>query len=397
MKSSQIPLGKLNEHELQSQHKRRCVVITRFARSQPGYLDFAYRIVALSKRYEVTLISDHQLAVPEMAINGVRQHVLPGGESQLGWFRYLWNAARFIRHQRPDCVILLHTLAAPLTHLLGNVPTALYWNEHAIRLKSTTPTHFLKRIYQDWRHRFFFIDAARRADLLMPIGEAHQEDLLAQGCKPARTRLIYMGVDECFRGVAFRRVRQDLSEPLELIYTGTVQKARGRDVMLEAMAQAIKAGVSVRLTMVGASPEELAYCNDYARQLGVADAVTMHGRVPGHEIPAYIAQADAGICIWEDKPWWRFNPPTKLFEYLVAGLPVLASNICTHTQYIEHGRNGLIFEYDSSSLAHAIRGLWERRAELPSFKQRAFESSTPYMWENIEPVFLQSIEELVCK
>ena len=40
------------------------------------------------------------------------------GKSQLGWFRYLWNAARFVRQQRPDCVILLHTLAAPLTHLL---------------------------------------------------------------------------------------------------------------------------------------------------------------------------------------------------------------------------------------------------------------------------------------
>jgi len=380
-----------------AQHKRRCVVITRFARSQPGYLDFAYRIEALSKRYDVMLVSDHPLTVPEMDIKGVRQHVLPGGESQLGWFRYLWNAARFVRQQRPDCVILLHTLAAPLAHLLENVPTALYWNEHAIRLKSTTPTHFLKRIYQDWRHRYFFIDAARRADLLMPIGEAHQEDLLAQGCKPARTRLIYMGVDERFRGVALKRVRQGMNDPLELIYTGTVQKARGRDVMLEAMAMAIKAGVPARLTMVGASPEELVYCNAYARQLGIADTVTIYGRVPGQEIPAYIARADAGICIWEDQPWWRFNPPTKLFEYLVAGLPVLASNIRTHTQYISDGENGLVFEYDSASLAQIIRALWERRAELPAFKQRAFESSTPYRWENIEPVFMRTIEELACK
>lgn len=376
---------------------KRCIVITRFARSQPGYLDFAYRIEALSKHYEVSLVSDHSLTVPEMAIDGVKHHVLPGGESQLGWLRYMWNASIFVKQQSPDCMILLHTLAAPLTHLVRNIPTALYWNEHAIRMKSTTPTSFLKRRYQDWRHRYFFLEAARRVNLVMPIGEAHQEDLLAQGCSPARIKMIYMGVDERFRGVALKRARRNEDAPLELIYTGTVQKARGRDVMLEAMGIAVKAGVPVRLTMVGASLEELKYCNAYAQRLGIADSVTMHGRVPGREIPAYIAQADAGICIWEDQPWWRYNPPTKLFEYLVAGLPVLASNIRTHTQYITHEENGLIFEYDSVSLAKTIQELWARRAELTAIKQRAFEGSRAYLWENIEPVFLAAIAELSCK
>lgn len=375
----------------------RCVVITRFARNQPGYLDFAYRIEALSKRYEVTLVSDHPLTVPEMAIEGVRHHVLPGGESQLRWFRYLWHAANFVKQERPDCVVLLHTLAAPLTHFLRGIPTALYWNEHAIRVKTVTSSRLMERLYRDWLYRYFFIEAACKADLVMPIGEAHYEDLLAQGCKAEQTKLIYMGVDERFRGVSLKRIRQNVDDPLELIYTGTVHKARGRDVMLEAMAMAIKAGVPGHLTMVGASPEELDYCNAYAQRLGIAHAVTMHGRVPGQEIPGYIAQADAGICIWEDQPWWRFNPPTKLFEYLVAGLPVLASDIRTHTQYISHGQNGLIFDYDSGSLAQAIQALWERRADLPAFKQRAFDSSTPYLWENIEPVFLQTIEKLACK
>jgi glycosyltransferase involved in cell wall biosynthesis len=374
-----------------------CVVITRFGKNQPGFLDFSYRIEALAKHHQVSLVSDHPLNVPEMAISGVRHHVLTGGKSQLGWFRYLWNAARFVRQQRPDCVILLHTMVAPIIHLLCDVPTALYWNEHAVRFKSTKRSQFAMRLYRDWFYRYFFIKSARRADLVMPIGEAHYNDLLAKGCKPERTKLIYMGVDDRFRGVSLKRVRGNTDDPLELIYTGTVKRERGRDVMLEAIAVAVKAGVPVRLTMVGASPGELDYCNTYARHLGISDAIMMHGRVSGHEIPKYIAQADAGICIWEDQPWWRFNPPTKLFEYLVAGLPVMASNICTHTQYITHGHNGLVFEYDSGSLAQAIQALWERRGELPAFKQRAFESSTPYLWENIEPVFLRAIEELVCK
>lgn len=374
-----------------------CIVITRFARSQPGYLDFAYRIRALSMQYQVSLVSDHPVEVPEMAIDGVKHYVLPGGESQLGWFRYLWNASRFVTQQKPDCVILLHTLAAPLIHLLGNIPTALYWNEHPIRLKSASQASFVKRLYQNWRHRYLFIEAARRADLVMPNGEAHRDDLLAQGCTPSRIKMIYMGVDERFRGVALKRIRLNENDPLELIYTGSVQKSRGRDVMLEAIVLVVQAGLPVRLTIVGASPDELDYCNTYAKRNGIANSVVIRGRVSGHEIPAYIAQTDAGICIWEDQPWWRFNPPTKLFEYLVAGLPVLASNIRTHTQYITHGENGLIFEYESASLAKTIHELWARRAELPAIKQRALDGSTPYLWANIEPMFLRAIADLSCK
>lgn len=370
-----------------------CIVVTRFFPSQPGYLDFAYRIQALSRHYKVTMISDHAVNVPEMNIDRVERVVLPGGTSTVGLLRYVWAVSRFIRWAKPDVVVLLHAMAAPLTYFLKGVPHVLYWNEHPIRLLGSDDASPLTRWFRAVKYHWLYIEAARRADLLMPIGEAHRDDLTTQGCMPAKVTLIYMGVDETFRGVALARQRQP-DEPLELIYTGTVQKARGRDVMLEGVAQAVSSGVPVRLTMVGASPEELDYCDNYARELGIAEHVTVRGRVPGYEIPSFIARADAGICIWEDRPWWRFNPPTKLFEYLVAGLPVLASNIRTHTHYVRDGDNGLIFEYDARSLAEAIGRLWQQRSGLNAMKCRAFQSGQPYLWRNLEPVFLHSIADL---
>ncbi len=341
----------------------------------------------------VTLISDHALTVPEMQIENVKHVVLPGGASTSGLLRYVRAASRFIRAAQPDVVVLLHTMAAPLTYLLKGIPHVLYWNEHALRVMGSDGAGLLKRWFRALKYRWLYVEAARRVDLLMPIGEAHRDDLIAQGCSPDRVKLIYMGVDEKFRGVALVRQRQ-ADDSLELIYTGTVQKARGRDVMLEGIAMAVSSGVPVRLTMVGASPDELEYCNAYAQKLGIAENVAMHGRVPGHDIPGFIAQADAGICIWEDQPWWRFNPPTKLFEYLVAGLPVLGSNIRTHTQYIDNWHNGIIFEYDSTCFAEVVQALWRRRSELPSMKWQAFESGESYRWVNIEPVFVGAMDEL---
>ena len=371
-----------------------CVIITRFRKDQPGFLDFSYRIKVLAQHYRLTIVSDAPLIQPELVVKPAEYVVLPSGKGRFGWLRYLWNCTRLVRARRPNRVVLLHSSVAPVTLLSGGVPTAVYWNEH--------PTHFTAAPegFAPLKHavrgalRWLVFEGARKAALVMPIGEAHMGDLLAHGCDPQRARLIYMGVDASFARVALSGELKKDDSPLELIYVGSVSKARGRDVMLEALALANEQGIIARLTVVGAGADELEYCRNYARRLGIAEAVSVHGRVAGHEIPGFLKDADAGICIWEDRPWWRFNPPTKLFEYLVAGLPVLASNIRTHTQYVSDWDNGVIFDYESKSLAQAIRKLWERRAQLPALQQRASQSGEQYLWGRIEPEFSEAIEEL---
>lgn len=373
---------------------KHCIVVTRFARDQPGFLDFSYRIKSLSQHYRVTVVSDFPLTQPELAIPGIEHVVLPGGDGRSGWLRYIWQCGMFLRARQPHCAVLLHSAVAPVALLAGSVATALYWNEH--------PTHFaeapahrapVKRAIR-FASRWLAFQGARKATVVMPIGEAHSEDLLEHGCPPQRVRLIYMGVDPAFDSAALRLGQSRENAPLSLIYVGTVSKARGRDIMIEALAIANQQEKIACLTLIGASEEEKAYCIAYAEKLGIADAVTVHGRIAGSAIPSYLQHADIGLCLWEDQPWWRFNPPTKLFEYLVAGLPVLASDIRTHTQYVSDGHNGLIFDYDSQSLARAIQTLWQQRAGLHQFKHRARESGEQYIWHRIEPAFLQAVGEI---
>lgn len=374
--------------------REHCIIVTRFSHDQPGFLDFSYRIRALAKQYRVSVISLAPLHDPALLVEDIEYIVLPHGEGRKAWCQYLLAAARVVGARQPACVVLLHSLLAPMIWLLRGIPTALYWNEHPIRFTASPPSHpLLKRLARKLALRWLFFEAARRASVVMPIGEAHREDLLEQGCAAERVKLIYMGVDKTFaQNAPTRQASTEL--PLRLVYVGTVSKPRGRDLMLEAIRLANRDEVVAHLTLVGASDEEIAYCRRYAIRLGIANAVSVCGRVAGAEIPAIMKDADAGLCLWEDQPWWRFNPPTKLFEYLVAGLPVLASDIRTHTQYISHGRNGLIFKYDSFSLGKAIQQLARRRRELHEMKSRARESGHQYLWERLEPTFLQAIKSL---
>lgn len=354
-------------------------------------MDFSYRIKSLARVYQITLVSNRPLTEPELQVQGAGYVVLPGGEGRMAWLRYLWHCARLIRARSPEVAVLLHSTVAPVALLCGNVVTVTYWNEHPSHFSPAPAGRFPLKKWIRRGLRWLLFEGARRSSIVMPIGEAHRADLLQQGCPAERIALLYMGVDPIFHRVALTPP-VPMNMPLRLLYIGSVSPARGRDVMLEAIAQANTETTIATLTLVGACPVQQRYCSDYAERLGIADAVTVVGRVSGYQIPDFMRTADAGLCLWEDQPWWRFNPPTKLFEYLAAGLPVLASNIGTHTQYITDQGNGLIFEYDSSSLAATIKQLWQRRAEIPAFKQRAAASGEQYLWPGIEPAFLRTVQ-----
>ncbi|WGG49133.1 glycosyltransferase [Rugamonas sp. DEMB1] len=364
------------------------VIASWFYEGQPGYLDFKYRIEALAERYEVTLLLRNACFEQEFAGLPLRTRVFStAGTGVLAQLWFMRRCAEYCRRERPGLLVLLGSQLAITSYLLRGVPTLLYWNEH--------PTHFfypdfrnpLKRLVYRGLLRLNY-GAAKRVDKVMPIGEAHLERLLRHGVDPARAELIYMGVQDRFGLLA----RAEQGGELRLVYTGTVMRERGRDVMLEGLALARQRGCCASLTIVGADAEQLAYCRQRAAELGLDGAVSVVGRVPGSAIPAYLAAADVGICIWEDRVWWRFNPPTKLFEYLVAGLPVLGSRIRTHSDYIADGENGWIFDYDAAAFAAALERVARQRERLPAVSRAAHESGKKYLWSAIEPQFLRLVQ-----
>ncbi len=371
-----------------------CVVITCFDSNQPGFLDFSYRISSLAKEYRLTIVSQAEITQPELLLEQVKYQVISIGHGKLGWLTYLLKCGWLIRQLKPDIVVLLHSAAAPISLLTGSIPTCLYWNEHPTNLIHL-PAKFLsiRRMITVLLHKLIFF-GAKNANLIMPIGEDHQIDLCLHRVDQNKIKMIYMGVSDTF--LVKRKVNHETVKlPLRLIYVGTVSEQRGRDVMLDAIAILSKNHTEVNLTIIGANEEQLKFCEQRIQHLKIKDYVTVLGRISGQHVPTYLQQADVGICLWEKNPWYEFNPPTKLFEYLSAGLPVLASNIRTHTRYIQDWNNGLIFEYDKVSLAKAISSLCQHRNRVQTLKSNANAAGKQYSWSKLEPVFLQSVKSLI--
>ncbi len=374
-------------------HVKHCVIVTSFDKNQPGYLDFSYRIQALNDYYHLTIISHQPLKQAELQFSNAKYIVLNQSHGKLGLLSYCWQAARYIKKNQPSITVLMHSSLAFIPLMLKKQICALYWNEHPTNLMHL-PEHFSPIKYTVTRvlQKLLFL-GAKKAQLVMPIGEEHHHELLEKGCNPQRVEMIYMGVADAFeQNEAPKAHHQDW---LKIVYVGTVSVQRGRDVMLDAMANIAQDNIPVHLTIIGANTAELNYCNNRIKHLGIQAHVDVKGRVTGDQIPDLLAQADVGICLWEDKPWWRFNPPTKLFEYLAAGLPVLASDICTHTRYVQHWHNGLIFDYSVEGLTTALADLALNENRILPLKQQAANDGQQYLWRHIEPQFLQKIADLV--
>lgn len=382
-----------------SKTKQRCIVVTAFDENQPGYLDFAYRINALARVYDVTLVLKRSSRPPEIDFQALNVQIVYSAHGKLGWLRYLFDVAKYIRQQSVDFVVLLHSALAPLSFFLRNIPCCVYWNEHPENLSHLPQRfHLIKTPITMVQHRLIYA-GAKVAKLVMPIGEEHEQDLIAHGVKLDKIGLCYMGVSEQFAPVRSEGRADNLpwlSSTIQIVYVGSVSEARGRDVMLQAMLRVSKqlpAG-EVKLSIIGASQDELAYCVRFIQEHRLSDYVAVHGRIHGADVPAILHAADMAICLWPVTKWNQFNPPTKLFEYLVAGLPVLASRIRTHTRYIQDGVNGWIFDYSPEALAALIQALPQQRAQLKAMQIKAKVSSTPYRWSSIEPQFLKAVEGL---
>lgn len=363
------------------------VIVTCFSKHQPGFLDFSYRIKSLSANYNVTVLGNLPHS-PEFGVLEDRYQRICAGDGVLGWFNYLIKCIYYIWLTNPDSVVLMHSIVSPIAIAIKK-PVAIYWNEH--------PSHFspdgegwVKNVFRSLIRTLLY-KGARSADVVMPIGEAHRDDLCSHGCDLRKISMFYMGVDVAFK-CAERKV--DYLEKIRIVYVGTVSPARGRDVMLGALKILTLEGYDVSLLLVGADSDEKSYCENFARDHDLLDRLFVKGRVPGSLIPKLISEADFGLCLWENKPWWNFNPPTKLFEYLVAGLPVFASDIRTHTRYIKDGFNGCIFDYSANGLAAAVKRVFVGEVSYRRLLRGVKKTSSQYIWQDIENDFLATISKI---
>jgi len=160
-------------------------------------------------------------------------------------------------------------------------------------------------------------------------------------------------------GVDLERFRVRSREPdVDVIYTGSLDAWKGVDVLVDALAL-LPARVRLRLVGFGEPPVVEATLAR-ARDRGLGDRLEFFGYRPHQEIPDLLARARTVVVATSGRSveGRRFTCPMKLLEALAAARPVVAPDLPSIREHVEHEREALLFEDgDSESLAAAIQRL----------------------------------------
>jgi glycosyltransferase involved in cell wall biosynthesis len=137
--------------------------------------------------------------------------------------------------------------------------------------------------------------------------------------------------------------------PLRVIYAGTVGMAQGLETLVEAARRAGPETVDVTIAGAGADLSAVRRC-----ALGLGH-VRVIGSVPAARVARLYEGADAAAVLLRDLPIFRGAMPSKTFEALAAGRPVLVSAAGEIAELISDGGAGLVVPPgDAAGLAAAI-------------------------------------------
>ena len=165
-----------------------------------------------------------------------------------------------------------------------------------------------------------------------------------------------------------RRTRSVLhisDNDLVLLYAGSVSPGRNVDRLLKAFSISAREEVKLRFLIVGGDsrhPEFLDSLKELSEREGVADRVHFVGRVAYTSIAQYYEAADIGISFMPPNTPHEHQPPTKLLEYLSAGLLAIANDVPASKEIITDNVNGLI----SGNSIEDIGATISRAAKLSS-------------------------------
>jgi glycosyltransferase involved in cell wall biosynthesis len=178
-------------------------------------------------------------------------------------------------------------------------------------------------------------------------------------------------------------------------YAGHLYAWKGVDLLLEAIASIPDA----RGLIIGGHPQEsdLARTRSVAERLGIAGRITFTGLVEPFRVPELLMQADVLVLPNpESAISTRYTSPLKLFEYMAAGRPIVASDLPSIREVVRDNVTALLVPPgDVTAMAHAIERLLLDPALADRLTHAALQEVPQYSWhrraEQLEALFTEVI------
>ncbi|MBA2302939.1 MAG: glycosyltransferase family 4 protein [Acidobacteria bacterium] len=178
-------------------------------------------------------------------------------------------------------------------------------------------------------------------------------------------------------------------------YAGHLYAWKGVDVLLQAIAQV--PGIAGLIVGGHAAESDLARVKQLATDLGISDRVTFTGLVEPSRVMAHLARATMLVLPNPASAIsTNFTSPLKLFEYMASGRAIVASDLPSIREVLQHGRDALLVEPGNpAAIAAALRTLAADKPLAERLARTALDGAASYTWarraERLERLFTEVV------
>lgn len=183
-------------------------------------------------------------------------------------------------------------------------------------------------------------------------------------------------------------------------YLGQLSVARCLDVMILALGQVRKKYPAVRLHLFGPLGYDLQAMTEVQALPGFAEVqenLIFHGPVPAREAYATGKRCLAGLALLRPVGDFAHSYPSKIFEYMALGLPVISSDFPLYRSVVADHRCGFCLPAgDVAALTGTLLFCIENPEQARQLGQNGQQAAgTFFNWEKEEKTFLQFVKQVL--
>ena len=235
----------------------------------------------------------------------------------------------------------------------------------------------------------------READAYVTITVGLAHEMTTRFGKRPRLRVAADGV-RLLRDREWREPARDAAKAPVVAYAGHLYPWKGVELLLDALAR-VPAAQGLIVGGHEAEPD-LARVRAHAERLGVSPRVTFTGYVDPPRVAPLVSEADILVVPNPSSAIaTRFTSPLKLFEYMAAGKPIIASALPSIREVLQHDVNAVLVEPGSAeALASGIQRLIDDPVLAARIARGAWDAAAQYGWDRradrLEAALLEAVK-----
>ena len=158
----------------------------------------------------------------------------------------------------------------------------------------------------------------------------------------------------------------------KFIYVGSHSAGRNLDIVLKAIVKASNFKANASFKFVGCKKSEL---DAFLLIPGIADlinkdVISFISPVARSDIPQYLAEGDIGLSLIPPRKVYYESSPTKLAEYLGAGLAVLSNvGIPMQEKFVNESKASLLVDWSVDAIAEGIVMMCSNREAIDTWSR----------------------------